>query len=102
MVVYAKSGVGKSSLLNAGVAPRLREAGYQPLMIRLNDIQLGPTASVFEGVRSEAARQKIEYVHGDTTSLWSFFKTVEFWRGVTCQMEQSRRLRTPDHVQIVQ
>ena len=81
VVVYAKSGVGKSSLLNAGVAPRLREAGYQPLMIRLNDIQLGPTASVFEGVRSEASRQKTEYVHGDTTSLWTFFKTVEFWRG---------------------
>lgn len=80
VVVYAKSGVGKSSLLNAGVAPRLRDAGYQPLMIRLNDIQLGPTASVFEGVRSEAERQNTEYVHGDTASLWTFFKTVEFWR----------------------
>lgn len=81
VVVYAKSGVGKSSLLNAGVAPRLREAGYQPLLIRLNDIRLGPTASVFEGVKSDAARQHTEYVHGDTGSLWAFFKTVEFWRG---------------------
>jgi len=81
VVVYAKSGVGKSSLLNAGVAPRLREARCQPLLVRVNDVARGPLASVLEGVRAEAARQQVEYVHGDTGSLWRFFKTVEFWRG---------------------
>jgi predicted GTPase len=38
VVIYAKSGTGKSSLLNAGVAPRLREADSLPLMVRLNAI----------------------------------------------------------------
>jgi hypothetical protein len=80
VVVYAKSGVGKSSLLNAGVAPRLREARCQPLLVRVNDTRRGPLESVYEGVRAEALRQQVEYVHGDTASLWSFFKTVEFWR----------------------
>jgi photosystem II stability/assembly factor-like uncharacterized protein len=80
LIVYAKSGLGKTSLLNAGVAPRLREAGSLPLFVRVNDIRRGPLYSVLEGVRAEAERQQVEYVPGDTSSLWSFFKTVEFWR----------------------
>src|SRR5580700_1293086 len=80
VVVYAKSGLGKTSLLNAGAAPRLREAANLPLFVRVNDIERGPLHSVFEGVRAEAERQQVEYVPGDTSSLWSFFKTVEFWR----------------------
>src|ERR1700733_1766061 len=80
LIVYAKSGMGKTSLLNAGVAPRLREAGSLPLFVRVNDIKHGPLYSVLEGVRAEAERQQVEYVPGDTSSLWSFFKTVEFWR----------------------
>jgi photosystem II stability/assembly factor-like uncharacterized protein len=80
VIVYAKSGSGKTSLLNAGVAPRLRDAGQVPLFVRVNDRKRGPLASVFEGIRSECGRQKLEYVAGDTSSLWSFFKTVEFWR----------------------
>ena len=80
LIVYAKSGLGKTSLLNAGVAPRLREAGSLPLFVRVNDIKHGPLHSVLEGVRAEAERQQVEYVPGDTSSLWSFFKTVEFWR----------------------
>jgi photosystem II stability/assembly factor-like uncharacterized protein len=80
VIVYAKSGSGKTSLLNAGVAPRLRDAGQVPLFVRVNDRKRGPLASVFEGIRSECERQKLEYVAGDTSSLWSFFKTVEFWR----------------------
>ncbi len=80
VIVYAKSGLGKTSLLNAGVAPRLREANSLPLFVRVNDVKHGPLYSVFEGVKAEAERQKVEYVPGDTTSLWSFFKTVEFWR----------------------
>lgn len=81
VIVYAKSGLGKTSLLNAGVAPRLRDAGSLPLFVRVNDIERGPLHSVLEGVRSEAERQQVEYVAGESGSLWSFFKTVEFWRG---------------------
>ena len=81
VVVYAKSGLGKSSLLNAGVAPRLREAGFQPLMVRVNDVHQDVLAAVVQGIASEAARQRVEYVPGLPQSLWSFFKTVEFWRG---------------------
>jgi hypothetical protein len=81
VVVYAKSGLGKTSLLNAGVASRLREEGYLPLFVRVNDIALGPLASVLEGIRAEVRRQDVEYYEGQPDSLWSFFKTAEFWRG---------------------
>ena len=81
VVVYAKSGLGKTSLLNAGVAPRLREAASLPLFVRVNDIQRGPLTSVLDGIRMEAERQQVEYVQGESSSLWSFFKSVEFWRG---------------------
>ena len=81
VVVYAKSGLGKTSLLNAGVAPRLRDDRYLPLFVRVNDVEQGPFASVLDGIRSEAERQRVEYVRGTAGSLWSFFKTVEFWQG---------------------
>src|SRR5258708_19377632 len=51
VVVYGRSGLGKSSLLNAGVAQRLRE-GYLPLIVRVNDVQDGPPASAFQGINA--------------------------------------------------
>ncbi len=81
LVIYAKSGVGKTSLLCAGVAPRLRQEGYLPLTVRVNDVGRGPLASALDGIRAEASRQDIECIAGSGESLWSFFRTVEFWRG---------------------
>ena len=36
VTLYGKSGTGKTSLLNAGVFPRLRQKRYLPLSIRLS------------------------------------------------------------------
>ncbi|MFY9918462.1 MAG: hypothetical protein WAL26_08700 [Mycobacterium sp.] len=80
VTVYARSGLGKTSLLKAGVAPLLREEGYIPLFVRVNDLRIGPYYALLETVPGEAVRQHIEYVPGRTGSLWTFFKTAEFWR----------------------
>jgi hypothetical protein len=80
VTVYARSGLGKTSLLKAGVAPLLRDEGYLPLFVRVNDLRVGPYCALLETVAGEAARQNIEYVPGRWESLWSFFKTAEFWR----------------------
>ena len=104
VVVYAKSGLGKSSLLNAGVSQRLRDEGYLPLIVRVNDIERGPSASVVEGIRAAAERQNVEYIPGRSDSLWTFFKTVEFWRGdllltpvlILDQFEELFTLQGPD------
>ena len=81
VTVYARSGLGKTSLLKAGVAPLLREEAYLPLFVRVNDLRVGPFRALLETVPGEAARQHFEYVPGRLESLWSFFKTAEFWRG---------------------
>ena len=64
-----------------GRSPRLQDDRYLPLFVRVNDVERGPFASVLDGIRSEAERQRVEYVPGAAGSLWSFFKTVEFWQG---------------------
>src|ERR1700741_3314602 len=81
IVVYALSGLGKTSLLNAGVAQRLRDEGYLPLIVRVNDVQDGPRASVLQEIAAAAKHQETDYIAGDPASLWLFFKTAEFWRG---------------------
>jgi hypothetical protein len=78
VIVYARSGLGKTSLLQAGVAPRLREEGFLPLFVRVNDVRGGPFRALLDTIPGEAERQHIEYVPGRSESLWSFFKTAEF------------------------
>jgi hypothetical protein len=80
VVVYAKSGIGKTSLLQAGTAQPLRDEGHLPLFVRVNNMELAPLRSVFNGVHDGAARWGGEYTHGSELSLWHFFKTVEFWQ----------------------
>jgi len=104
VVVYARSGLGKTSLLNAGVAQRLRDEGYMPLIVRVNDVQDGPRASVLQGISAAAERQRSEYIAGDPSSLWSFFKTAEFWDGdilvkpvlILDQFEELFTLQSPE------
>jgi hypothetical protein len=81
VVVYAVSGLGKTSLLNAGVPQLLRNEKCLPLIARVNDTQHGPFTSILEGIRTAAERQMVEYTPGSQASLWHFFKTAEFWQG---------------------
>jgi hypothetical protein len=87
VVVYAKSGLGKTSLVQAGVAQPLRDEGYIPLFVRVNDVKQGPLRSLPDFIRQATAGKPLEYNPGSTVSLWHFFKTTEFW--------QRDRLLTP-------
>lgn len=42
-VLFGQSGLGKSSLLQAALAPRLRESGFLPVLIRLDHDAAAPT-----------------------------------------------------------
>jgi hypothetical protein len=46
VVLFSKSGIGKSSLLNAGLVPLLDLEPYIPIKIRLQDTSVGPIESV--------------------------------------------------------
>ena len=104
VVLYAKSGVGKTSVLRAGVAGLLRDAGCVPLFVRLNDPGADPAASVLDQIAAEAQRQHVEYQPGSRVTLWHFFKTAEFWRDdqlltpvlVLDQFEELFTLHTPE------
>ena len=61
LILYGKSGIGKTSLLNAGVFPKLRLEQYLPVSIRLGTLEAN--ASYQEAIIS-AIEKAIEEVHG--------------------------------------
>lgn len=84
--LYGKSGIGKSSLLQAGLFPRLRADNYFPVMIRLG---IGETKQAYSTTIISAIKSAIEEAGGQYTStadadgtaeeqLESFFRTTEF------------------------
>ena len=89
VLLFARSGIGKSSLINAGLLQPLRERGYFPMVVRVSGAPGGPIASLYEGIRAAATdahqRWRIMSEPGEAdwnrTSLWHFFKTSSFWRG---------------------
>lgn len=91
VVLLARSGIGKSSLINAGLMQPLREAGCFPMVVRVNSIDDEPLAALYDGVqeaseRGVAARVIDSYEPNDPAkwnrrSLWQFMKTFCLWRG---------------------
>jgi tetratricopeptide (TPR) repeat protein len=83
VVLYAKSGLGKTSLINAGVNELLREKGCVPLKIRFNDANMHPVQAVFEGIKKtieqHIEQHNIDYELGEEKTLWQYFKTAAFW-----------------------
>lgn len=78
LVVYAKSGVGKTSLLNAGAAPILRqEWGCYPVYVRLDP----NTASILDTITVALERvtredSQVELKQGDKSSLATYVATT--------------------------
>lgn len=81
VVVYGRSGLGKTSLLNAGIAQRLRDEHFLPLPVRVNDVERGPLHSVWDGIEECCRHQGVELVPGDRRSLWHYFDTMQCWDG---------------------
>jgi hypothetical protein len=83
VVFYGRSGLGKTSLLKAGVAPLLRDEGFFPIWVRLNVPGQDPIETTFDAVQRSAAQHGMQCVPGLTNSLWHYFKTLQLWRGDT-------------------
>jgi WD40 repeat protein len=87
-VVFGPSGTGKTSLLNAGLFPRLRESGYLPIAIRLSHSgaagahtrqirSLIGDALRASGIEEEALFEP--HLAADDETLWEYLHRVEFW-----------------------
>jgi hypothetical protein len=84
-VLFGRSGLGKTSLLRAGVFPRLRQQGFFPVVLRLDYSPraaspveqvkaLTEAAARDSGIDIESAQDSLQ-----TETLWEFFHRVHFW-----------------------
>ena len=74
VVLFGKSGIGKSSLLNAGVCPQLEDRNLHPVFIRLNNTDLSPEEQIYELL------QEKKYINADIPkglTMWEYFE--HFW-----------------------
>jgi hypothetical protein len=85
LVVFGKSGLGKTSLLQAGLYPLLRERGLLPVPVRLNQSNIAPVHAILEALREVCRTQGIEFESSNTEGLWECFKATDLWRGEVLQ-----------------
>jgi hypothetical protein len=84
VVLFGQSGLGKSSLLQAGLFPRLREQLFLPVLVRLA-YDAGappPREQVLGAIASQAAASEVEAPPADPAeTLWEYFHRTrnEFW-----------------------
>jgi len=82
VVLFGKSGLGKTSLLQAGVYPKLRdEYHYLPIPVRFNQPGINPAKTMIKAALAAGGIRGIEVIPGVRDSLWAFFRTTDFWRG---------------------
>jgi len=83
-VLYGKSGLGKTSLLNAGLFPLLRASDFLPVYIRLDfsNPDNGPIAQIAAALKENLETYAIDGpAPAPGESLWEFFHNTEtaFW-----------------------
>ncbi len=79
-VLFAKSGIGKSSLLNAGLVPKLTEAGFLPIMVRFQNTDTSPLA-IMDRILAWYIDEKKLAAHlpsGQEPELWHKIKACKF------------------------
>ena len=83
IVLYAKSGMGKSSLLNAGIIPHLlKESDYKPISIRFNSFTKGVIETPLYITRKRiapngSAKTFLDTLIDDEESLWHDLKEIQ-------------------------
>jgi conflict system STAND superfamily ATPase/WD40 domain-containing protein len=82
-VLFGRSGLGKTSLLNAGLFPALRREGFVPVYIRLDFSGGGPLlrTQVLDRLLAECREWRIECPLSEAETLWEYFHRdgAEFW-----------------------
>ena len=86
-IIYGKSGMGKTSLINAGLIPSLRREGFLSLSIKLvHDGAVGYARQITEAVMRGLAEAGAEVENraavrevSERSGLWAFFHLNDFW-----------------------
>jgi hypothetical protein len=85
-IVFGKSGTGKTSLLNAGVFPRLRKNYCLPFRIRLEFEDESPdlVTQIKNVLRSEIDKYGFHTeTYPETETLWQYFHREPLWKSIT-------------------
>jgi tetratricopeptide (TPR) repeat protein len=83
-ILFGQSGLGKTSLLCAGLFPRLRAADFLPVYIRLDwtTAQITPVAQIKQALAENLAEHGVDgRAPRPVETLWGYFhdKETEFW-----------------------
>lgn len=80
LLQFGQSGLGKTSLLQAGLFPLLRAKPFLPVMIRLNDPAESLTDAVARSIRESVVNEGVDVGDGSATGLWELLATTTAWR----------------------
>jgi tetratricopeptide (TPR) repeat protein len=80
LLQFGKSGLGKTSLLQAGLFPLLRTKPFLPVMIRLNDPQESLTEAVARSIRESVRNEGADIDDTTPDGLWELLATTTVWR----------------------
>ncbi len=80
VVLYSKSGLGKSSLINAGLLPIIKEeTRYKPVIVRFGSYRPGQSVSPLNAIKEKISAEDKEHTFLDKlaepdSSLWYYLK----------------------------
>ena len=80
LVLFGKSGLGKTSLLQAGLFPRLRQKPFLPVMVRLNVADEPVGLAVARAIQRAGVAEGLELSTGPVDGLWELLAATTVWR----------------------
>ncbi len=83
-VIFANSGIGKTSLLNARLIPKLRDEAFLPIRFRFQDISITPLTEV----KSKLTDYILLNKNISERRLWDVYKSAKFKNKVVLIFDQ--------------
>lgn len=80
VVVFGRSGLGKTSLVNAGLAAGFRGRKLLPIPVPVDSSPRPLVEAVYESVWETVKSEGIVHYEGERKLLWQYFKTATFSR----------------------
>ena len=94
LVQFGKSGLGKTSLLQASLFPRLRQKPFLPVMVRLNVANETLTLAIARSIEQACKAEGLEFPEFRTEGLWeccALLEAIAARAGVANKLAADRR-----------